>query len=309
MFLINDLGCDSLVIVNTTLLPSDTVFLNTETCSLAQDLQVDTLTIATPECDSIIITTFFYESPDTIYSLNKTCFPEDVGMDTSFINQGTLCDDLEITETILYLIDTTFINLITCDENQVGEVITSFPTDTCDRVEISIFSLAMVDTTFLDVTNCDLSLAGVDTMFFLNEDNCDSLVITTTSFVESDTLFFDMFSCDPNDVGTDTTFLSNQFFCDSIIINTTTLSAADTTFIFETTCDVNQSEPTIEVFTTDQCDSLVITEFIFVEPDTTFVDAFACQETNPDTVLFQNFQGCDSLVITRLKMLVQHLLF
>ena len=159
----------------------------------------------------------------------------------------------------------------------------------------------MVDTTFLDVTNCDLSLAGVDTMFFLNEDNCDSLVITTTSFVESDTLFFDMFSCDPNDVGTDTTFLSNQFFCDSIIINTTTLSAADTTFIFETTCDVNQSEPTIEVFTTDQCDSLVITEFIFVEPDTTFVDAFACQETNPDTVLFQNFQGCDSLVITRFE--------
>ena len=301
LFLTNDLGCDSLVIVTTSLLPTDTVFVEMETCELSQDLRIDTLTISTPECDSVVITSFFYETPDTIYTLNKTCFPDAIGLDTSFVNQGSLCDDVEITETILYLIDTTFLNFTTCDENQVGEFIMNLPTDTCDRVEMSIFSFAASDTTFLSANNCNQELAGTDTLFLTNEFNCDSLVITTTSFVASDTIFIEAFSCDTSDVGVDTIFLTNQFICDSIIINSILLSASDTTFIVEQTCDLNQIDPSIEVFTTEDCDSLVITEFEFVEPDTTFIVAFACEESDPDTMLLQNFQGCDSLVITNFE--------
>ena len=297
----NDLGCDSLVIVSTTLLPSDTVFLETETCSLEQDMQIDTLTISTPECDSIIITTFFYEAPDTVYSINKTCSPGAVGLDTAFINLGALCDDVEIVETIMYLIDTTFLNQNTCDENQVGEIIMTFPTDTCDRVEVTTFSLVTSDTTFLEIENCNSSLAGVDTLFLLNENSCDSLVITTTTFIDSDTTHLEVFSCDALEVGVDTNFLSNQFMCDSLVITTTFLSLADTTFIFETTCDINQTEAVVDVFSTTECDSVVITTFEFVEPDTTFAIKFICEETVADTVLLQNFEGCDSLVITNFE--------
>ncbi len=295
------LGCDSLVIINTSLLPSDTLFLDTETCSIGQDMQVDTIIISTPECDSVIITTFFYEAPDTIFAINKTCFPDAVGFDTSLVNLGALCDDVQITETIVYLIDTTFLNLTTCDENELGEVIMNFPTDSCDRVEVTMFTLAASDTIFLEMSNCDQDFAGVDTLFLTNENNCDSLVITTITFVESDTLFFENFSCDPLDVGVDTMFLNNQFMCDSIIINITFLSLSDTTFIFENTCDINQTEPSVEIFTTADCDSLVITEFEFVEPDTIFTVELVCEEIDSDTILFQNFQGCDSLVITNFE--------
>lgn len=294
----NQVGCDSVVFVTTSLLPSDTIFMETETCTLVQDMQTDTLTISTPECDSIIITTFFYELPDTVFSISKTCLPDAVGLDTFFINQGTLCDDIEIRETIMYLIDTTFFSRNTCDENQVGEVIMTFPTDTCDRVEVTTFSLVASDTTFLEIENCNSSLAGVDTLFLSNENNCDSLVITTTTFVDSDTTHFEVFSCDVLDVGMDTIFLSNQFSCDSLVITATFLSLADTTFIMESTCDINQTDPVVEIFATLDCDSLVITTFEFVESDTTFEVGFACEETVADTVLLQNFEGCDSLVIT-----------
>jgi len=298
MFLTNQFSCDSLVVTETSILLNDTIFFQEQTCDPLLAGQIDTLVVSTPECDSVFITYLFYKVPDTSFVFVKSCLPNEVGIDTIPFASGGQCDDIQIVQTDLYLIDTTFFEGITCDQNMQDSIIEFFPTDTCDRVEVTNFIYVLPDTTYLTLTTCFANAAGLDTLVLSNSSGCDSLIISDILFADSDTLRLEQFSCELEDVGMDTTFLKNVNNCDSLVILTTLFSSADTTYIQEFTCDINQTEPTEQSFSTETCDSIVVTNYSYSAPDTTLLSIMSCEESQiPDTTILQNQFFCDSLVI------------
>ena len=78
---------------------------------------------------------------------------------------------------------------------------------------------ANLDTTIINLTTCDANLAGTVDQTLTNQAGCDSLIITNTTFNGgSDTTTLNLITCDVNLAGTTTRTLMNQAGCDSLVI-------------------------------------------------------------------------------------------
>ena len=105
-----------------------------------------------------------------------------------------------------------------------------------------------------------ITLTVVDT--FGNASTCTFLLTLTGT--APDTTALSAGSCDPMQVGVDTTLLVNQAGCDSLVIATTTLLPSDTTALTATTTDATQvGVDTVTLANQFGCDSLVITTTVF----------------------------------------------
>ncbi|MEM9886260.1 MAG: T9SS type A sorting domain-containing protein [Bacteroidota bacterium] len=178
-FLLNELGCDSLIITATLDGRSENTMLEAVTCDRNQ-APTETLTFQNQfNCDSIVIINYMLLASDTTFLEGTTCNPEGVG------------------ERVLNL------------QNQAG----------CDSVVVINTTFSDKDLLFINNTTCDVSMVGIDTAAFINQLGCDSLIITTTNLLGTpDTTFLQDITCDFTRVGLDTLFLSNQSGCDSLII-------------------------------------------------------------------------------------------
>ncbi len=96
--LINQFGCDSIVVQTTSYLESDTIYVNDTTCDL-QLVGVDSVwhtNIA--GCDSIVIETLSYLKSDTTFLNDVTCDPQLVGIDSIWLTNVVGCDSLVIAD-------------------------------------------------------------------------------------------------------------------------------------------------------------------------------------------------------------------
>ncbi|MEO0582738.1 MAG: T9SS type A sorting domain-containing protein [Bacteroidota bacterium] len=140
VMLINQAGCDSLIITTTMLLASDTTEIAASSCDPMQ-VGSDTVSLTNQVgCDSLVITTTTLLPSDTIEADFFSCDPTQAGVDTTRLTNQFGCDSLTIVTTIILASDTTSIT----------------------------------------VTTTDSSMVGVDTVTLTNQAGCDSLVITTT---------------------------------------------------------------------------------------------------------------------------------
>ena len=255
----NQFGCDSLVLTQTSLLPSDTILIQATTCDAGQVGTVEELLSNQFGCDSLVLTQTSLLPSDTILIQATTCDAGQVGTVEELLTNQFGCDSLVLTQTSLLPSDTILIQATTCDAGQVGTV----------------------------------------EELLTNQFGCDSLVLTQTSLLPSDTILIQATTCDAGQVGTVEELLSNQFGCDSLVVTQTSLLPSDTILIQATTCDVGQVGTVEELLTNQfGCDSLVVTQTSLLPSDTTYLVEFTCNPLDTGLVetLLMNTAGCDSLI-------------
>ncbi len=254
---------------------------------------------------------------DTTYQEVRLChgetyevgggFQTEAGMYEDVYLNSEGCDSLVITDLAFWPLDSTILQLTSCDPNQVGQDETFFTnTNGCDSLVVTITSYSAADTTLLKQTTCDPAQAGTTSDLQTNQSGCDSLIITTTIYQASDTTLLEQTTCDPAQSGTTSDLQTNQSGCDSLIITTTIYQASDTTLLLQTTCDPAQAGTTTDLQTNQSgCDSLIITTTIYQASDTTLLLQTTCDPAQAGTTtdLLTSQSGCDSLVITMTTLL------
>ncbi len=148
-FLSNLAGCDSLVITQYTLLPSNEIQMSATSCA-PWEVGVDTIVLVNVNgCDSLVITTTSLTPTDTTFVNIPACDPLLVGNDTITFS-GQTCDSLVILTSILMISDTTFFvnNSCTPMMNDTTFLVNEFG---CDSVIINSFI----------PLNCDFLINGI----------------------------------------------------------------------------------------------------------------------------------------------------
>ena len=300
-FLINELGCDSLVINIRQDGTTRPTFLTATTCEANQ--ANDTLILQNVNgCDSLVITEYNFVAAVTTTLTANTCDATQLS-DTLVLQSVIGCDSLVVTNYTFVEADTIFLMAMTCEPSEVGESSALLQNEAgCDSLIITTTTLIPADTTFVRATSCDPLEVGENSVLLQNQIGCDSLVITTTTLILSDTTLVNATSCDPAAVGEERLLLQNQAGCDSLVIITTTLSDKDEITFIETTCDPSLVGIDTTFFINRLgCDSLVITATTLQgTPDTTLLERITCdfEQVGLDTLILQNQVGCDSVVIT-----------
>ena len=201
-------------------------------------------------------------------------------------------------------LDTTIINLTTCDANLAGTVNQTLTNQAgCDSLIITNTTFnGGPNTTIINLTTCDASLAGTVNQTLTNQAGCDSLIITNTTFNGGpSTTNLTVMTCDPNAAGVITQDLTAANGCDSTVITTTIFNGGpNTTIINLTTCDASLAGTVNQTLTNQAgCDSLIITNTTFNGgPSTTIINQTTCNLNSvglvTETLTAAN--GCDSLV-------------
>jgi len=293
----NEFGCDSLVVTNYELIDIDTTFLQETTCDTNQELILIEDMTSMDGCDSTVVTIFELVDMDTITSIQPSCFllPPD-----TILVEGAECPTIEIVSYENMISDTTFLSLETCTGPFGVETFDLVNTAGCDSVVVQVTIEVEQSIIPLEQTTCIPNLPN-DTLV-LEGQFCDSLVITSFVFVPNEPTMIEVSVCNPDEFIIDTTFLTNAQGCDSLIITNPILVEPDTIRITEETCDPTQIGIDTLVLVNADCPSLVITETILQgEPDTLRLTEITCDELiigNTETEVFENMNGCDSVVLT-----------
>jgi len=181
----NHIGCDSVVIITTTLIPGDTTNVAAWTCDPSQVGVTEYLYTNHIGCDSLVIITTTLIPGDTTNVAATTCDPDKAGVTEYLYANHIGCDSLVIITTTLLPIDTINLAATTCDPAQAGVTLQILSNIFgCDSVVITTTTLLPSDTTNLAATTCDPAQAGVTQHLYTNIFGCDSLVITTTTLIE-----------------------------------------------------------------------------------------------------------------------------
>jgi len=174
IFLETDDEADSLVIITTTFLPSDTIYVNEITFD-STIIGKDSLLLSKQNgCDSLIIIETIYQAPaiDVTQLEGSTCDHSFVGTDTLILKNRLGFDSLIITRIALLPSDTIYLSQQSCIENNVG----------------------------------------IKEQLLMNQYGCDSLLIIETIQREGTSSIIEMTTCDVNQVGKDTLYLSTITF-------------------------------------------------------------------------------------------------
>ena len=240
------------------------------------------------------------ETTQTI-SVNATGFYEVTVTDANGCSQ---IDQINIT---VNPIDTSYIELTSCDPNQVGMTTLNLTNQFgCDSIIFQNTTLIDSDSTFIQFSSCNPLDIGLTTQILSNQNGCDSLIFTQVNFNAADTSFVKLTSCDPNQVGMTTLNLTNQFGCDSIIFQNTTLLDSDSTFIQLSSCNPLDIGLTTQILSNQNgCDSLIFTQVNFNAADTSFVKLTSCDpnQVGMTTLNLVNQFGCDSIVFQNTTLL------
>ena len=251
---------DSIVIIQTALLPSDTTYLEATSCSPIDTGLIINLLSNQHGCDSLIITQTDLVETDQQYIQQESCDPMAVGTDTSFYLNQAGCDSLVITTTNFLESDTSYVSLSSCYPSDTGLVISQLVNQAgCDSIVITQVSLLESDTFFIQQQSCHPQDTGIFINFFVNQHGCDSIEIIGTSLLPTDTLLIVDYTCDSSFVQTNEQMYTNQYGCDSLVIHSTQIAPPSIQFFELTTCDpALVGADTSFLQTTEGCDSLLI---------------------------------------------------
>ncbi|MFK7950988.1 MAG: T9SS type A sorting domain-containing protein, partial [Saprospiraceae bacterium] len=203
-------------ITNTTLLQSDTTYLQATTCD-ANQVGIDTIIYATNGCDSLVIT-------------NTTLLPNaTTTIDTTICFGGTY-----------QVAGNTYNTAGTYVDTLIGGAANS-----CDSVITTNLTIAPVMITNLTATTCDVNQTGLDTVV-ITQNGCTNWEITETILLPIDTVIITQTSCNPADTGTVVQLLPNVNGCDTVMVTMTSLLpppfvgiTADTSICYGETIQLN----------------------------------------------------------------------
>lgn len=302
----NQLGCDSIVITQVSLLPSFDISILATTCFpggagvFVQTLQ----TVA--GCDSIITTTVFFDptAVDTTLLTAFSCDSAQAGQTLTLLTNSAGCDSVVILNTLLLPSYNLNFTQTTCFANQTGIFVQNLQTAAgCDSTVTTVvaFDPSLLDTTLLTLNTCDPAQAGVTQTLLANSAGCDSLVIATTVLQPSYNLTINETTCIPAQAGIFVANLQTFAGCDSIVTRVVTFdpSLLDTVFVSAVTCNPAQAGVTQVVLTNSLgCDSLVVTNTALLPSYQISQTAFTCDpaQAGVATLNLQTLAGCDSII-------------
>ena len=213
----NQYGCDSIVTINTMYISYNITKFTKHLCGNGINYQ-DTVSYVTPECDSVVITSYVYHSLDTTYSAGFTCLENNAGIfKTIYINQWG-CDSTHIKAIFLNPSDTSYVYKTTCDMQQTGITKTLYKNQfNCDSLIITNIGFIPADTTYLTTGTCDPAKIGI-TVESYTDTPCDSIVITNRFLIPPYQIINQKTTCFPDMIGFDTLKLISLEGCDSLII-------------------------------------------------------------------------------------------
>ncbi|MCO6485452.1 MAG: hypothetical protein J5I41_06700, partial [Saprospiraceae bacterium] len=220
LILSNQWGCDSMVITEKTF-GEIHVEINTITLCTAGTHHSDTLIVTSGPCDSLFITDYWYDLPDTTLLSSTTCDPTQAGTFTDILSNQSGCDSTIITTVALWPPDSVLVSGTTCDPaGEVYEVITLTNQHGCDSVVTRSIQWVGTDTTFLVRTSCDSAQTGVFVRILpMANAPCDSVVVETITWAaQSMTVLPPSIRCEPAGPVADTTLLTATSGCDSLVI-------------------------------------------------------------------------------------------
>ncbi|MBK9106738.1 MAG: gliding motility-associated C-terminal domain-containing protein [Saprospiraceae bacterium] len=221
-------GCDSTVITQVTLLPTDTTIVTIFSCNPADTSHTSLLFTNRFGCDSLVYTNILLSPTDTTNIFQSTCDPAQVGVTEQALTNIYGCDSLVVT-TVSYLqSDTTLINVRTCFIADTGTTSTLLINSKgCDSLVVVMTAYAGSDTTYLSSTTCVPQDSGTAIYTLLNQFGCDSILAVHTILLPTDTTYLSATTCEPLDTGTTNLLLNNVFGCDSLIVLHTILDPAN----------------------------------------------------------------------------------
>ncbi len=307
ILLVTNIGCDSLLTVNTALSAFSQTNLNAMSCNPA-GVGIDTLILQNfLGCDSLVITNTTLSSSVVTNLTNSTCDPNNVGIFRDTLQSTFGCDSIIINTITLNPSSVTNLTATTCNPAGVGIdtlILQNFLG--CDSLVITNTTLSSSVVTNLTNSTCNPNNVGIFRDTLQSTFGCDSIIINTVTLNPSSVTNLTATTCNPAGVGIDTLILQNFLGCDSLVITNTTFSALPITNIVATTCDPFGVGVFRDTLTTQVgCDSIVIQTITLSPQSITNLTATSCDPANVgrDTLVLQNHLGCDSLVITNTTLI------
>lgn len=324
--LTNQFGCDSVITLDLTVNPTDSVALAYSVCEgehveIGDSVYSETGIFFTTlnnsyGCDSVVKLDLTVNEIDSVIISETICEGE------AIIVAGT-----SYSETGIHA--TTLVNQYGCDSVTILDL-TVNPTDSM-AVNYSVCEGEQVQ-----IGNYVYKETGIFVTTLSNQFGCDSVITLDLTVNKIDSVFISATVC-KGDVATvgnasysaagiHETRLVNRFGCDSIVFLNLIINETDSVYVDETICegeviiigDTTYSESgTYETMLTNQfgCDSVVILNLIVHPLDTSYTDATICygetylffgneyaQSGNHSETL-STVNGCDSTVILNLKVL------
>ncbi len=152
-------------------------------------------------------------------------------------------------------------------------------------------------------TSCAYSQISQDTVRYSDAEGCDSLVITTRIPGAVITLRDTVYDCGANMSFLDSVYISDANACDSLYITRHEPASIHEQEVTIDSCSAVELPDEVEVLTNVYgCDSVIRTSFTIWSPDTVETVEQVCEQTAPDTLVYSNLQGCDSVVIRNYQL-------
>lgn len=377
-------GCDTILVLNITVLPVDTVKYNEVICGMdvpyrwyendysKTGIYLDTLVSATG-CDSILMLDLTVLPIDTVRTDTIICISETplawygndysaTGIYLDTIQSATGCDSVLVLDLTVLPVDTVKFDTIICiNETPLtlfgkDYITTGIYTDTlaavigCDTIVVLDITVMPIDTISLDTTICgieaplawngkDFYKTGVYIDTLAASVGCDTIVILDLTVLPVDTLKTDTVICDTetpfalngknyylSGVYTDT--LISVSGCDSVLILDLTVLPADTITIDTVICDTEtpfvwygSNYVTDGIYkkilpSVSGCDTVALLNLKVLPKITEYLDKTICEAAAPfiwygkvyslpgfyrDTLF--NAYGCDTVLTLDLKIL------
>jgi gliding motility-associated-like protein len=311
--LVNQFGCDSIVVTTVTLAPSQFIELNEFSCFLA-DVGVVTNNLTNQfGCDSIIQVTTSLLPSDVITQTFYTCDSSEAGLDTLFLTNQSGCDST-VYQTFIFsevYQQTDISNICGNGTNYIDTIVVN--TGTCDSLFITDYIYYPLDSIWIPASTCDPSQVGITTTVLTASTGCDSTILVETTLSPSSSTLLEEVTCDISQAGTNILNLQNQYGCDSIVTIVTEYVGVDTIFTQDFTCDIQLAGIFTQIVPGINCDTVKVTETLFVPGSVTQLQEIRCGELGgppADTLIYNDQNGCDSMVtITYTDIYIQTEIF
>jgi gliding motility-associated-like protein len=302
-------GCDSVITVSVTELPSasstenisdcDSVVVNGVAYYTSTSFNEVFPSASTNGCDSTVTYNITVNFTSVTTSAGTSCNPADVGEFISDLTNQFGCDSVHTLTVTLLDSDSTFATATSCNPADVGEFISNLTNQLgCDSVHTLTVTLLDSDSTFATATSCNPADVGEFISDLTNQFGCDSVHTLTVTLLDSDSTFATATSCNPADVGEFISDLTNQFGCDSVHTLTVTLLDSDSTFATATSCNPADVGEFISDLTNQfGCDSVHTLTVTLLDSDSTFATATSCNPSDVGEFVsnLTNQLGCDSV--------------
>ncbi len=382
--LVPAVGCDTILVLNLTVTPKDTITIDTVICGteapfalygkdyFKTDIYIDTLP-ALVGCDTIVIIDLTVLPIDTIALDTVIC-----GIDAPFawyglnyydsgkyirtLNPPFGCDTILVLDITVLPIDTVKTHEIVCgmdvpynwngnDFSSTGIYLdTLISTTGCDSILLLDLTVLPIDTVTTDTIICisetplawygnNYSATGIYLDTLVSATGCDSVLILDLTVLPVDTLTFDTLICvnetpfnwfgkNYTVTGIYTDTLAATVGCDTILILDIIVMPIDTISLDTTICGIEAplAWNGKEFFTTGVyidtlassigCDTIVILDLTVLPVDTLKTDTIICDTETPFAINGKNYfitgiytdtlisvTGCDSVLILDLTVL------